>query len=295
MFFNDTNHGVATQFCVNFVGLFGRKKTTRHFKDYHTDWVNALNNNLLPLLRSSMSDAYLAQLSTHVDMLHRHFQSYYDALDLAASEDVAQLLYPDWRNPLEKPFLWLGDLHPYLFTNLLRSFLDDDDEDECGSGFYDVGGGQCCESYELFDRPWHIATAWKNPSKTLMSQIDQIECGLRLMVPALASRARNAQEVFVESVAENWGRCDGGKKDAAKAVVGEAMDAQMDEMVSVFVDANRLRRSVLTEITGAANVYQAALFLEALAQFLVGFRDPELLGEFERCKTPLSRQSRLAL
>lgn len=238
-----------------------------------------------------MNDASLTQLSTHVDILHRHFQSYYETLDLAASDDVAQLLYPDWRNSLEKPFLWLGDFHPYLFTNLLRSFLDDDDEDGDDVGF----DGQCSESYELFDRPWHIVMAWKNPSKILMTQIEQIECGLRLMVPALATRARNAQVVLVESIAENWARCDGGKKEAVKAVVGEAMDAQMDEMVSVFVDANRLRRSVLTEIIGATNVYQAALFLEGLAQFLVGFRDPELLGEFERCKTPLNRQSRLAL
>ena len=71
-----------------------------------------------------------------IETIHRHFQSYYETLDIAASNNVAQLLYPDWRNPLEKPFLWLGDLHPYLFTNLLRSFLDDtseDDEDDADS------------------------------------------------------------------------------------------------------------------------------------------------------------------
>lgn len=137
--------------------------------------------------------------------------------------------------------------------------------------------------------------AWKNPSKVLMNQIEQIECGLRLMVPALVARARDAQMVFVESAAKNWVECDGGKKEASKAVVGEAMEAQMDEMVSVFVDANRLRRSVLSEIIGATNVYQAALFLERFAQFLVGFKDSELLGEFQCCKTPLNRQTRLAI
>lgn len=114
-------------------------------------------------------------------------------------------------------------------------------------------------------------------------------------MPALMARVRDAQAGFVERVARNWGPYDGGKKEAAKAVMAEAMEAEMEEMVSVFVDANRLRRSVLTEIIGASSVYQAALFLEGLAQFLVGFRNPELLAQFEHCKTPLNKQCRLAV
>ncbi|KAA8522261.1 hypothetical protein F0562_012934 [Nyssa sinensis] len=263
------------------VSLFGRKKTSRPFKDYYAEWIETLENTLLPLLRRSMSLNSLSPnlLVTHVEMIHHHFQAYYDALDLAASDDVAQLLYPEWRNSLEKPFLWLGDFHPYLFTNLLRSFLDDDDADDC-----DIEIGECCE---LFNRPWHVVMAWKSPSKTLTTQIEQIECGLRLMVPALAARARNAQAGFVDRVAVHWARCE-GRKEGVKAAIAEDLMAQIDEMMSVFVDANRLRRSVLAEIMAATNVYQGALFLEELAQFLVGFRDLELLGEFERCKVPVN-------
>ncbi|MCL7028724.1 hypothetical protein MKW94_028496 [Papaver nudicaule] len=41
-------------------------------------------------------------LSTHVQMLHHHFQTYYQTLDL----DVSKLLFPTWHNPsLQKPFL----------------------------------------------------------------------------------------------------------------------------------------------------------------------------------------------
>ncbi|XP_034674464.1 protein INAPERTURATE POLLEN1-like [Vitis riparia] len=90
--------------------------------------------------------------------------------DLAASNDVAQLLYPEWRNFLEKPFLWLGDFHPYLFTNLLRSFLDDGDDDD-DDGDHEVG-----ETCSFCDTPWQILMAWKNPSETLMAWIEQIEC-----------------------------------------------------------------------------------------------------------------------
>jgi hypothetical protein len=68
------------------------------------------------------------------------------------------------------------------------------------------------------------------------------------------------------------------------------MKAEMEELVTVFLHANRLRRSVISDIVAALNVYQGALFLEGLAQFLVGFQDKNLLREFERCKTPISER-----
>lgn len=269
--------------------LFPRKKTSRPFKDYYSEWFKTLKNILLPLLRSSIADSSPTLLSTHVEMLHHHIQSYYHAFDLAASDDISQLLFPDWRNSIEKPFLCLGDFHPYLFTNLLRSFLGDADE-ESSDVFIKLGGKNC----DFFDKPWEIAMAWKAPSKILMTRIDQIECGLRLMVPALVDRVRNAQAGFMKRVVEHWVWCE-GNKEAARGLIGDAMAAEMEEMVSVFLDANRLRRSVLAEIISATNVYQAALFLVGLAQFLVGLRDPDLLGEFERCKMPLNKPSRPAL
>ncbi|XP_041029027.1 protein INAPERTURATE POLLEN1 [Juglans microcarpa x Juglans regia] len=273
-------------------GLFTRKKSSRPFKDYYSDWFNILKNTLLPLLRCSISDPSPTLLSTHVEMLHHHFQSYYHALDLASSHDVAQLLFPDWRNSLEKPFLWLGDFHPYLFTNLIRSFINETDKyiDDKNDVLINVGGENC----EFFDKPWEIAMAWRAPSKILMTRIDQVECGLRLMVPALANRVRKAQAGLVERMVEDWVWCQ-GRKETARTVIGEAVAVEMEEMVSLFLDANRLRRSVLAEIISATSVYQAALFLLGLAQFLIGLRDPALVSEFERCKTPLNKPSHPAL
>ncbi|KAK6935215.1 Transcription factor TGA like domain [Dillenia turbinata] len=153
-------------------------------------------------------------------MIHHHCPAYYQALDLATENDVAQLLFPGWRNSLEKPFLFIGDFHPYLFTNLLRSFLKDPDDSE--------------EQYDFVNKPYRFAAAWRNASKNLMVKIEQIERGLRLMVPEL-NRVRVLQGEFLERVAIEW----------------------------------------------------AALFLEALSQFLVGFRDSDLVSEFETCKMPL--------
>ncbi|KAK6160672.1 hypothetical protein DH2020_004053 [Rehmannia glutinosa] len=103
---------------------FGRKKnTTKPFIDFYNNWINTLSTTLLPQLRRVLSSFSVspALLSAHVDGMHHHFHSYYLALDATAASDVAQCLYPEWRNAVEKPFLWLGDLHPYLFTDLLQS------------------------------------------------------------------------------------------------------------------------------------------------------------------------------
>ncbi|KAG8374753.1 hypothetical protein BUALT_Bualt10G0028600 [Buddleja alternifolia] len=262
--------------------LFGRKKSTRPFAEFYDDWFATLSTTLLPHLRRVLSSSSIspAVLSVQVDAMHHHFHSYFLALDQAAAVDVAQCLYPEWRNSLEKPFLWLGDLHPYLFTNLLRSFLDDQDyssqEDDDDDDVSEYGTTAMNHEYFL-GKPWHVAVAWRSPSKALTTRVDQIECGLRLMVPALAARARQAQAKLVENVGT-------GKEGA----VGEAVVAEMEELVGVMVDANRLRRSVLADVLSVTSVYQSALFLEALAHFLVGFRDDKLLREFAKCQIRLS-------
>ncbi|KAF5734416.1 hypothetical protein HS088_TW16G00865 [Tripterygium wilfordii] len=280
--------------------LLSRKKpATRPFKDYYLDWFNTLKNHLIPLLdRSLSSSAPAPLLSSYVHLLLHHILSFYDALDAAATPDsIPHLLFPSWRTPIETPFLVLGDLHPYLFTNLLRSFLDDQSDDEVTQS--DVENEERSQLYDVGDldfdleRPWQVAMAWKDVSKNLMTQIEQIECGVRLMVPALLDRARKAQTGFVRRVAEAWVDNEGKKERVVG--VGEAVKMEMEEMVVVFADANRLRKSVITEIVGALDVFQGALFLEGLAQFLVGFRDPDLLSEFEKCKTPINKQARLAL
>ncbi|KAK3004453.1 hypothetical protein RJ639_019806 [Escallonia herrerae] len=55
-------------------------------------------------------------------------------------------------------------------------------------------------SVSFFDKPWHETTAFRSPSKALMAKIGQIECRLRLMVPALVTRYHNDQASLVEKL-----------------------------------------------------------------------------------------------
>lgn len=247
------------------------RKTNRPFKDFHSGWIDTLRSSLLPLLRHSLSSSATSSggaviissslvaggallsspsdlLSAHSAAVLSHFNSYYHALDLAAASDPSQLLAPSpWRSPVELPFLWLGDYHPSLFTNLLRT-LDLDS------------------------------------SRALISKVEQLERGIRLIAPSIAARFRDAQARFVQRAASEW-------KETGK-VSEESIASQMEEMESCFADANRLRRSILGEIMGAADVYQGATFLEALADFVVGFWDPKLLHEFEQSKMLLSHEKK---
>ncbi|KAI3986437.1 hypothetical protein MKX01_037719 [Papaver californicum] len=249
----------------------GIKKSSRLFKDFYEEWITTLKDTLLPLLNRSIPVSTQELLSTHVQMFHQHFQIYYQTLDLAASEDVSQLLFSTWHNSLQKPFLWFGDFHPSIFTNLLRSLLNNDDDDE---------------EEEATEKSAGYPLVWKYPSKNLISKIEELECGLRLILPGVMNRYRILQSGFIDKVGYDWIHST-GKNEILKAISGDVC-VQMDELVSVFLDANRLRRSILMEIVSAMDVYQSALYLQGLAQFFLGFSDNELFKEFEQCKIPLT-------
>ncbi|KAL0727265.1 hypothetical protein Bca4012_023358 [Brassica carinata] len=269
--------------------IFSRKKPTRRFNDFYADWSRTLTDNCLPLLRQSLSSAASASvLSSNVDLVLRHLVLYYETLDLAADPNtIPYLLSPSWRNSLETPFLFLGDIHPYLLTNLLRSFIDRENQD---SDYEDEDTLRLIP--DLVNQPLKIATAWKDPSDELVMRIDQIECTMRLMVPVLMDRLRKAQRGFASRVSENWiSSYQVGKKrktavTAASAAVEDAAKVEMEELVSIFVDANRLRKSVIMDIVGATSEHQAALFLQGLCQFLAGFKDQVLLQDFEVVALP---------
>ncbi|KAJ9147749.1 hypothetical protein P3X46_029874 [Hevea brasiliensis] len=142
---------------------------------------------------------------------------------------------------------WFTTPSIYRFTNLLRSILDKENK-------YDEHVENRVKSVVILD-----------PSKSLIFKIKHIERGLRLMVPALVDRIRRAQLGLVRSVAADWMNYRGK--------ISEAMKLEMEELASVFMDANRLRRSVISG-----------------TQFLIAFKDPVFLRVFGRCKTPISEQ-----
>ncbi|KAI4338486.1 hypothetical protein MLD38_023540 [Melastoma candidum] len=275
-------------------------KKTRKFEDFYVEWIDALDVTLLPVLNGSGAGITEAFLASHVDRIHQHFQNYYTALDAAViscpHRHLPLLLHPPWFSPLQVPFLFLGDLHPFLLTTLLRSFvLDRDDED--GETDLDEDGGQSdmksppSEYYheegpdddddarEIHDVHRRMATAWKRPSGVLISRIGEMERWVRRMVPDLTSRVRVSQHRFAEKLGK---RLDMYEEDGNGLGVREAAEEEMKEMVTAFLEGNRLRRSVMEEIMRATDAYQAASYFQALGQFIVGLRDKKVVEKSEQ-------------
>ena len=107
-----------------------------------------------------------------------------------------------------------------------------------------------------------------SPSPRLLAAADRVDRRIRATVPAVSDRLRWAQEVFV--AAEVTGAAD--------------VEAFLEELKGVALEANRLRRGVLSELVTAAGGYQAALYLEALSRFVLSMHDHEVLRRFDQCR-----------
>ncbi|KAF2946212.1 hypothetical protein DAI22_02g276200 [Oryza sativa Japonica Group] len=107
-----------------------------------------------------------------------------------------------------------------------------------------------------------------SPSPRLLAATDRVDRRIRAAVPSISDRLRRVQEAFIS--AEVSGSAD--------------VEAFLEELKDVALDANRLRRGVLSELVAAAGGYQAALFLEALSRFVLSMHDPEVLRRFDQCR-----------
>ncbi|KAJ4975187.1 hypothetical protein NE237_000293 [Protea cynaroides] len=68
---------------------------------------------------------------------------------------------------------------------------------------YDDNDDNDWDNGNNFDKPLAFALAWKNPSEDLVTWVEQIECGFRLMVPTIV--------------------CCGRRKEVTKAIEGAAL------------------------------------------------------------------------
>ena len=107
-----------------------------------------------------------------------------------------------------------------------------------------------------------------SPSPRLLAAADRVDRRIRAAVPAVSDRLRRAQEAFV----------------AAEVAGAADVEAFLEELKGVALEANRLRRGVLSELVTAAGGYQAALYLEALSRFVLSMHDHEVLRRFDQCR-----------
>ncbi|CAN8325598.1 unnamed protein product [Cochlearia groenlandica] len=220
--------------------------------ELYATWSKTLTEICLPLLRHSLSAA-----SANITTVLRHIDSYYDDLDgYADPNTILYILFPPRRSSLEMPLLFLGDIDPRFLTCVIASLLNRYDQEDPHEPYPDLTNFRQAET-----------------------RIHEIKTEISRHVDHLLKRAREANESYVEIVSESWMLAQPRRRrrtvmETVLASDPAAKGVMMKELVSVFVDANRLRKRVIHEIvdsTTSAN--QKTLFLASLCEFLASFND----------------------
>ncbi|CAH8359583.1 unnamed protein product [Eruca vesicaria subsp. sativa] len=225
--------------------LFRRDRPFHQLDGLYTEWSEHLTKNCIPLFRQSQR----SDVNNYAVL--RDIRSYYDTLNHYATKDtVLYLLFPSWRsNSLETPILFLGDIHPRLFTDLIQSFIDQD---------------PICSTYSDL-------AAWEELSSELQNTINGTVSGLLgRMRGALDGFIRRFSGKFVSSFLGS--RSGTVVMETATSVMEEDDSVIMEELVRIFVEANKLRKDTITHIVEVLNMNQLALFLESFCKFLAGFK-----------------------
>ncbi|GAY38591.1 hypothetical protein CUMW_037820, partial [Citrus unshiu] len=121
---SSSNHHLLQRCQVNLL-FFSPARNRKHLPSKITTQIGSTlykKPSSLPLIHKSHSlSSSQTPLYSHVNLLLNHFLSYYDTLDnVATHENLIKLLFLSWCNSLEISFLFLGNLHPYVFTNFSR-------------------------------------------------------------------------------------------------------------------------------------------------------------------------------
>ncbi|KAG2322256.1 hypothetical protein Bca4012_056954 [Brassica carinata] len=202
--------------------------------ELYAEWSKNLTNYCLPLLGESIrSDPSAVVPDTDVDNVIYYLIKHYETLSTSSDKDtIRNILFPSGN---ETQLFFIGDIHPCLFTCLIRSLID---------------------------------PTWKDEE---VRRIDEIERRMMLSVSDLMEQMSKAQFHFIARVSKNWVAAT----EASSSAVDEAAKEEKEELVRIFAAANSLRKSVLKEIFKATTGIQAALFLESLCQFLAGFKEDQ--------------------
>ncbi|CAA7060081.1 unnamed protein product [Microthlaspi erraticum] len=240
------------------------------FHDFYGVWSKTVTETCLPLF-SSADPA--SELSTRITFILCSLQWYYETLNAYAKEDsktITNLLFPSWRDSLEKPILFLGDIHPFLLTNILRSLINRVNQD-----------------------------AGKNPATSedpyveLLKKTEELEGEIESSVSHLLDRMSKAQIRYAARFSDNWvSSYDSSQWRTVMEMTAASMAKEeiMKELVGIFVDANLLRMKLIKDIVDATSgqiLMLASLFLESVCRIFYGFKDQGQEFHYSLSASPL--------
>ncbi|KFK22594.1 hypothetical protein AALP_AAs74016U000400 [Arabis alpina] len=223
--------------------LFSTKRTIPELTKFNSQWSKSLNDDCLPRLREAISSTAVDSVadSSYVTLFHRHISTYFDTLSRSSnSQTILHLLFPPSFNSLDMAILFLGHVHPQVFTSLLRSLIKKEQYTDDSLGLIDVDESMA---------PW-------TNTHDIVTRIDDLELGMEPNLTALIHRISCAQRRYVNRWVFKNKVMDDDEHDDVK------------ELVGIYRDANELRKHVMNTVLGGLNPLQKVLFFESLCELL---------------------------
>ncbi|KAF3561956.1 hypothetical protein DY000_02011539 [Brassica cretica] len=222
------------------------------------EWSETIRYKCLPLLHQASSSSLLKEA---IDGLVQEIISHFNTLEDSTIDD---LLSASECKSMDTTFLLIGDIHPFLLTNLLRIFIHLAQPKPKPKSKKDEEDGEHVSINMLEDH--HLA--WREPSHELLQKIEKIERRVSMLSDDMVARFKHVQRSILTQVQEDTINEGGAKRK--KKLEDEELKK---EIQIIFKYAKMLRISVLLSIMEAINDHQRVLFLQGLCQMLLALKD----------------------
>ncbi|XP_057855389.1 protein INAPERTURATE POLLEN 1 homolog [Cryptomeria japonica] len=135
-----------------------------------------------------------------------------------------------------------------------------------------------------------LSPAWRSAAEKPFLWIGDFHPALLITLAAdsegLSERVKKIHNVMTPMLQDLFNRLRNVQLGLGTALAldrSDALQEHLTELSCIFLDANRLRRNVVSHILSASDVSQAAHFLQGIAQLYISFRDPHLAESLKRC------------
>ncbi|CAH8392942.1 unnamed protein product [Eruca vesicaria subsp. sativa] len=211
------------------------------------EWSHTIKETCIPLLRPGSSPPLLKEA---IDALVEDILSNFTSSDAAS---ISDLLSASECKYLDTPFLFQGDIHPYLLTNLFRIFIH-------------------LAKPKNLDGEEHVAIDLcmdEEQEDELLKRVEQIDRRVRIMGDEILGRFKLAQiRLLTQEVENSMHTHEEAKME--KKLEDESLKKEIE---GIFKDANLLRSSVLISIMEATTNHQGTLYLQLLCDMIIAFKN----------------------
>ncbi|PRQ49570.1 putative transcription factor TGA like domain-containing protein [Rosa chinensis] len=248
------------------------------FQAFFECWISEQNQNLEDLVVASKrhqnkaaddnGDDDQVLLSSLVEGVMKHYESYYNAKSQWVEQDALEMLSPPWTSSLEHAFLWLGGWRPSMAFHLLYSKSGMQLE----ACFAELMRGSSLSTGDLGDLSQCQLTMVDKLQRRTIEEEKHVSEKMAKLQETMADTAMVELSHVVSEMMRNNNGHEEGIDDQEKRI--ESTLASKEEgLEKILHKADDLRLRTLNNITQILSSIQAVHFLIAAAELHLRLHD----------------------